>query len=1780
MASVSSLITPIRFVYDKTINNMEAILPTDVGQVVYGLTVSGTTVSYKISDGRGGFSPGSFSSSGGLESVAHDATLSGSGTASDPLSVLSGGGTTVVANPGGSGLTVLSSVTIDSTNYSIPVPATPADASLSATLVGSWEADLSTAQDGYELFDSEIPLPAVDDIHLLVFKNEALGLVGHYVLTLADITTTEVTPPVYTSTANGTAGSDTNAIKFAIGQNRGANLSKTTTGNYAVGFQNNGNCTLDVYKLDVSGALVPGGGGTAFVPTQENIYAAVSAILFSGTGIRIDRSSSNSELTIVNTVEGGGGLSTVASDATLTGDGSLADPLSVVQEIIQPDPTTGILRTPTSADVGKFAREALNLRIGTPIGDPGHGPEVAYRNYITTDAPTGLNYRGTVDSYADVDSPQVNDLVFDKTHRGWYRYSTSATAWRTTNLIPNFKGGSFSSREDADLAIEAVGDSIWWSGESDVQVVTAFVAAVADRVHYNWLPPQEIQELLAKTPLGLAVQLTAGDEESTKLWSPKVLSDWLTGIIQSAVDVSGQFTITKGSITPESIRDIPASSFTEAEGVGNTYGVSTTSNKIAVADTESPGTPNGIAIYDRSPQNVISHSVTITASQLGLGGSRRLFSIALDEEGEHLYYSVFNGSNDDQQYSIRVINVTTLVRTEIQSFQRDGRYRGMDVAGDRLYYIFYTPNPLAQTLRVRDITNRTMAPRVTSEDIGLVERTFGPLNGDVEVNNGHAWIIYITNDGIPEHQYIYAYNIELKQSIPALRVDLYEAGFEISGLESRQRSINSFDNENFVLGIFGLSSEFLKEIGPIPTAQVVTGIVANNKIDLSQAVGKLNTDAQNLDSDLTLSEKNIVKTRLGIRDLIDEGIPKVGRLPAVTPTSPFLVDLTHDYTEGARDDATVAPGFSTAISGYSDGRLFSAIGTINKRSPLTYILVVGANNSYHIDSFASSNESWLDEFDRVAIQGSNYNLGVKFLENGVYVRRVLNSPTILNAASFTFNPLRPDGTLYFTTAETTRHIAGLYEKSNDEYRKLIFEGLNHVDGIGAPTEPPTRAAQSYVDDLGRLWVSGDTTVQTTIPPSIESSIWNNSFYNITAGLLSDLSNGQFAVVYNTASFIQNQDGTFVSPSWLNMWSFITTEVTNTAETRNIRDNTVFLGTYHTVEAAAEARAQHTDLGKTYFYIKRNSSPPHHLREITSFEEGVTINTDHYFWRGPFLISEDVLGLIKVSQADGGERVNEDLTIGEETFYLGINRRPGQTPYGSINNTNFENLGYTYAGIAKTGSEIYIFMSTARWNYPKIISFNEVDLEVPSGITPIIQGTETFILFNTSSFSSISNFVTHFGIASGDVVAFNIQRSDGEFIFETTPTARQLTFGDEFYKLPDPTDVVDLLPDTTHEKDKLFYARDNHTSDHVRNDSILTIGALADGWFGWATGNGHYFSVGGGGVGTDPINDSVYEMAWKNTSGSQCQLRFSSKKNKKSIGDILALSFPDVTFAFAGSSTSTHTATKYYVYTFNAQFPTKYLTVGNTVPIQTQFSDNTWAWAGIDVKKGFYQSENINQYSRINLLDLFLETKTQAEFDALTDKDSNKLYIVPFSKMYRGDRLLLKTNAAPPLHYIWDGPNNAKDNAYSATEPHTSGTGILARIQNVNTENYTAEANEAPANWQIDTSFSDTTTHNFFAYAMHFGTEFSNTRRIYFASVNAVEYSTQWEDFKDPIEDNIAIVTRNSSNDIRHFLLSECTRETGATEGRYLLPSDTSKYFVGTNIDVAIVDTSNTNITLP
>ena len=155
-----------------------------------------------------------------------------------------------------------------------------------------------------------------------------------------------------------------------------------------------------------------------------------------------------------------------------------------------------------------------------------------------------------------------------------------------------------------------------------------------------------------------------------------------------------------------------------------------------------------------------------------------------------------------------------------------------------------------------------------------------------------------------------------------------------------------------------------------------------------------------------------------------------------------------------------------------------------------------------------------------------------------------------------------------------------------------------------------------------------------------------------------------------------------------------------------------------------------------------------------------------------------------------------------------------------------------------------------------------------------------------------------------------------------------------------------------------------------------------------------------------------------------------------------------------------------------------------------------------------------------------------------------------------------------FNYIWDGPNNANETAKNSASPFTSNSGILAKIENVNVGTYLvakADATEVKlGTWAMKGVFEET-NNDFFIYGLT-----NNTFLL-------AGLGNDWDNFRDFRPDMkavVAMVMRNADGDIRSFLLSEATR---SSKGNYTWPADATKRFTGANIDVAIVDTSNTNI---
>lgn len=365
------------------------------------------------------------------------------------------------------------------------------------------------------------------------------------------------------------------------------------------------------------------------------------------------------------------------------------------------------------------------------------------------------------------------------------------------------------------------------------------------------------------------------------------------------------------------------------------------------------------------------------------------------------------------------------------------------------------------------------------------------------------------------------------------------------------------------------------------------------------------------------------------------GIPAVSRLPTVSTTSPDIVFLSHDYTEGERSDANLTVGFVQGISGYSDGHVVSAVGSIDKPSPLNQLIGGGSASLYDLETVFSFNQEWLESFDRIVIAGVEYQLGGRFVQFGLHVRRV-QGHIDYSAASVALNFLRSDGTYYWTDAELLTHQAGLYEKIDGAYQRLTSKGFTHVDGTGEPVNDPTAAAQSYIDDTGRLWVSGDTRTYIVGQITSSTSSFENDFYIPSAATPGDLgTHGHFTYTYGDGadgfSQIQIVNGTplfTAGLSWTQVWTYIATNFP-TDENTTFRDDTNFLGDFSSTNDLAIELAER--LVSTTFAADRwyfaMAGP---VQKFDAFVVPGTAVIDDFFWRGPLLISGDVRSLLGLS----------------------------------------------------------------------------------------------------------------------------------------------------------------------------------------------------------------------------------------------------------------------------------------------------------------------------------------------------------------------------------------------------------------------------------------------------------------------------------------------------------------------------------------------------------------------
>ena len=421
-----------------------------------------------------------------------------------------------------------------------------------------------------------------------------------------------------------------------------------------------------------------------------------------------------------------------------------------------------------------------------------------------------------------------------------------------------------------------------------------------------------------------------------------------------------------------------------------------------------------------------------------------------------------------------------------------------------------------------------------------------------------------------------------------------------------------------------------------------------------------------------------------------QSIPQVGTVP--TDNIASVVYLTHDHTTGNKSNIDITVGFhSDSISdnaGYNQGLLLPdpAYGSASRSTQqLEAITGFGVAGDYRLGEVWSFNEHWINSLSHVEIAGSEYELGSTSANFGGFARAILNPPTGLSGTTFSLNFRRTDGTWVYTVGTTLVNRAGIYQwepdlaryeeglfgafpviaidlavrvgniyrvgvnlytprsdftvvastlpptgvDANNNWEILTGEGLEHYDGANGPSSEPTSAGQSWINDEGKIWISGDR-ITVSVGPTITSDEFaRDDFF---AGFDFDgdeLTDGQFTwitglgVVTSTPIFRQRRGTTTGLHTWADVWTYIRTLTDQDTPANQAIGNATFLGAYDTETQVAQALSHRTDTatGNFYYILLGNW-----LRHVESYTANATTYHDAFFWRGPLLVSDDVRNL--------------------------------------------------------------------------------------------------------------------------------------------------------------------------------------------------------------------------------------------------------------------------------------------------------------------------------------------------------------------------------------------------------------------------------------------------------------------------------------------------------------------------------------------------------------------------
>ena len=378
---------------------------------------------------------------------------------------------------------------------------------------------------------------------------------------------------------------------------------------------------------------------------------------------------------------------------------------------------------------------------------------------------------------------------------------------------------------------------------------------------------------------------------------------------------------------------------------------------------------------------------------------------------------------------------------------------------------------------------------------------------------------------------------------------------------------------------------------------------------------------------------------------LDDIFPRVAALPDHTlAASPPFVYLDHSVSEGLREDANLTIGESAGFYGYSN--LPPKFGSINKPSPVAQL--VGQATANSITEVWSTNAAWLGQFTHVVLGGVEYALGVTFQSGPWFIRNITAAPTGITALTLNLNFKKADGAYFFQgVGRITLFNEGWYEKLDSGYSRIASTGYLHTSGQGGPIGKPTFEGQRFVNEFGQMWVAGGERARVTTDAAGTSVLLVHDEYNREAATYQQnfdrSGDGGFSwipviqAIGNFYQFVGTSIGDIdETRTWSEVWTYIAgLSGGNTAANRRLRDHSVFLGGFSTIEGALHELSQRVtqasyDAGSTDYYFGQTGGvqADRGVREITTYTAAVTIITNDLFWNGPWLNENDVVALIE------------------------------------------------------------------------------------------------------------------------------------------------------------------------------------------------------------------------------------------------------------------------------------------------------------------------------------------------------------------------------------------------------------------------------------------------------------------------------------------------------------------------------------------------------------------------